>query len=368
MQEKEALLCLLALIRIQGIGPVTIRTLLQHFGTPQAIWHADPALLSPYLSKPQQAAWRGAQSHQQRCLQDAKRSLERALDAGITLLPQEDPRYPKLLKTLPNAPMILSVQGTLLPQDFSGIAIVGTRSASHYGLEMAYHFALELAKMGFTIVSGLARGIDTKAHEGALKAGRTLAFLGSGLLRIYPSENKALSSQITRQGALLSGFHLEAPPDRANFPQRNEIVTLLSAATVLIEAPLRSGGMLTAASARRLGRPLFALPGRIDQESFQGNHFLLKVGNAQLALTPSDVAEALGKAAPSTPQPSHQGSSLELPKDEAALLQLIGTQELCLDELALKCGHGASQLNVLLMRLLFKKKIKELPGKRYTRV
>lgn len=367
MQENEALCFLLALTRIQGLGPVTIRTLLRHFGSPQAIWNTDPILLNTYLSKPQRAAWLAAQQQLSRCIQESKRTIQRAEEASITLLSETDPRYPKLLHTLPEAPLILSIQGTILPQDFEGVAIVGTRNASHYGLEMAHHFASELAKMGFTIVSGLARGIDTKAHEGALKTGRTLAFLGSGLMRIYPTENHILAQRIASQGAVLSGFPLDAAPDRGNFPQRNRLVTLFSKATVVIEAPEQSGAMLTAASACQQKRLLFALPGHIDQESFQGNHSLLQQGKAQLALTPSDIAKALGKTPLSTSQPNPSCPSLELPQEEAALFRLIGTQELCLDELAIRCGHTASQLNVLLMRLLLKKKIKELPGKRYTR-
>lgn len=371
MQETETLSFLLALTRIQGMGPVTIQNLLRQFGSAQTIWQNDPTLLLPYLSKPQQTAYLTAHKQQNTLLQEAKQVIKRAQDASILLLPQHDPRYPQLLKTLSNAPTILSIHGNLLPSDLSGIAIVGTRNASHYGLEMAYYFASELSKMGFTITSGLARGIDTKAHEGALKNGRTLALLGSGLLRIYPSENKALADQIAKQGAVLSGFSIDAAPDRGNFPQRNEIVTLLSQATVVIEAPERSGAMHTAASAYYQKRPLFALPGRIDQESFQGNHSLLKEGKAQIALTPSDIARALGKTysgpSSSTTETPPTCPSLELPQEEAALFQLIGTQELCLDELSIRCGYCASQLNVLLMRLLLKKKIKELPGKRYTR-
>lgn len=369
MQETEALSFLLALTRVQGLGPVTIQKLVHQFGSAQAIWQNDPAVLIPSLSKPQQAAWLAAHKQQNTFLQDAKITIKRAQDAQILLLPQTDPRYPTLLKTQPNAPSILSIHGTILPHDFSGIAIVGTRSASHYGLEMAHYFARELAKMGFTITSGLARGIDTQAHEGALKTGRTLAFLGSGLLRIYPAENKALADKIAKQGAVLSGFSIDAAPDRANFPKRNELVTLLSMATLVIEAPERSGAMHTAASACHQKRPLFALPGRVDQESFQGNHVLLKECKAQIALTPADIAWALGKT-PSpnaTLQTAPACPSLELPQEEALLFQLIGTQELCLDELSMRCGHSASQLNVLLMRLLLKKKIKELPGKRYTR-
>lgn len=368
MQETKTLCHLLALTSIQGIGPVTIRTLMRQVGTAKDIWQMDPACLKPYLSKAAQTAWAAAHQEQKKHLQTAEDSLKRAEDAGIAMLSQDDPRYPEALKALNHAPPILSVSGTLLPQDFSGIAIVGTRSCSNYGLEMAHYFAMELAKLGFTIVSGLARGIDTKAHMGALQTGRTLAHLGSGLLRIYPPENRELAKQISARGALVSSFALDAAPDRKNFPKRNEHVALLTRATLLIEAPIDSGAMITAEYAKGFNRPVFALPGRIDQESFQGNLQLIKQSAATLVSTPWEIATALGT--PLSTRPTHQTAapSIELPQEEAALFKAIGKEEVCLDEIAIQYKAPASQLNVLLMKLVLKKKIKELPGKRYVRI
>lgn len=368
MQETTTLCYLLALTGIQGIGPITIQALIRRFGTPETIWQMNPACLQPHLSKTAYTAWELAYQEQKKHLQAAEDELKRAEDAGITMLSYDDPQYPQALKTLKHAPPILSVAGTLLPQDFLGIAIVGTRSCSNYGLEMAHTFAMELAKLGFTISSGLARGIDTKAHMGALQAGRTLAHLGSGLLRIYPAENKELAKQISQNGAVVSSFALNAAPDRKNFPKRNEHVALLSRATLLIEAPIDSGAMITTEYAKTFGRPVFALPGRIDQESFQGNLQLIKQSAAALVSTPREIAAALGTALSTTPSHQTAAPSIELPQDEAALYKAIGKEEICLDEIAIQYKAPASQLSVLLMKLVLKKKIKELPGKRYARV
>ncbi len=224
----------------------------------------------------------------------AKAELDAASAAGLTILAHGGPGYPAALLPLHDPPLVLYVKGKIVEQDQLAIGIVGSRQCTPYGERQASRFASELAGMGVTIVSGLARGTDTRAHLGALKAakGRTIAVLGSGLKKIYPAENAPLAEQIAARGAVVSEFPLEAGPEPQNFPRRNRIVSGLSLGLLVIEASEKSGALITADWAMEQGREVFALPGAVDNPLSRGSHLLLKQG-ATLVETPFEVLEEL---------------------------------------------------------------------------
>lgn len=284
---------------------------------------------------------------------------------SVNLIDFQHPDYPKGLLDLNDFPVVLYVKGKLSPQDSNGIAVVGTRQASLYGKEMARRLSYDLSMMGYPIVSGLARGIDTEAHQAALQAkGRTIAIIGSGLADIYPRENLALAECIAQQGALISEFPMMTPPDRQNFPQRNRLVATMTKATLLIEAPVRSGAMITVNKALAHRRKAFALPGRIDIESFHGNHALIKTSQAALVESAQDVTSSFSDLF-STERPRIAVTKMEIPLEpaEKELLMQMPGEELSIDDLVLKTKLPVMKLNVLLMSLVLKKMIKEFPGK-----
>ena len=204
--------------------------------------------------------------------------------------------YPDALRWLPDPPPVLYARGELLPQDRLAIAVVGSRRPSRYGRSMAERFGAELAEQGFTVVSGLARGVDGLAHRGALRAGgRTIAVLGCGVNRVYPPEHRGLCEDICAQGAVLSEFGFDTRPQRWNFPRRNRIISGLTLGVVVVEATERSGSLLTARHAAEQGREVFAVPGRIDVESSRGAHRLIQ-GGAKLVTGAGDILDELPEA------------------------------------------------------------------------
>jgi len=218
-----------------------------------------------------------------------------------------DAHYRPALRTLESAPSLLYVRGTLLESDRVALAMVGTRTATRYGLDAAHYFALELARAGVTIISGLAQGIDTAAHRGALDAkGRTLALLGNGIDVLYPRENDRLAQQIIENGALLSEYPLGTPPIASNFPRRNRLISGLARAVLVVEAPEHSGALLTANAALEQGRDVFAVPGVIFNPSSVGTNRLIQDG-AKLVMSSADILEEFGfesGVVPAVPKPT----------------------------------------------------------------
>lgn len=283
---------------------------------------------------------------------------------NIKTLNQKSPFYPKQLFDLIDPPPIIYVQGDEKILSEPQLAIIGTRRHSIYGGETAYSFAKSLA-VNFHIISGLANGIDTKAHFGALTSGKTIAVLGSGLAEIYPKENLRLAEQIIETGgAIISEFPLKAAPLRFHFPKRNRIVAALSQGILLVESPIKGGGMITMEKGYELKRKLFTIPGRIDMETFQGNLQLIKNGRATLVQSPEDIAHFYGKS-----------EIINCPKldknnlndDEKLILKLLSQEEKSIDELVLLTQYPVMKLNILLTSLSLKKFIKEFPGKIYRR-
>lgn len=359
MEELEALIIL---THLPLLGPIKIRFLMRHFGSAAAALNAPLEKIEqlPSFGPKIMQSWKKGLIDQ-----GWIKNLHLAEKLHTDIIPFYSPHYPKRLLEIADHPLLLYVQGQLLPQDQHCIAVVGTRQATLYGQDIANQLSMKLAQAGFTIVSGLARGIDKAAHEGALTAGRTLAVLGSGIAHIYPTENIELSRAIQKQGALISEFPMSTPPDRQNFPQRNRIVSGMTLGTVLIEAPPKSGAMLTAERAYTQGRPVFALPGRVDQDSFKGNHALIKEGKAQLIEGVADILKNFHDCPlPLVFKPTTQ-RTISLEKDEEELLQLMPTQEISVEELASLTQWSISKLNSFLMRLVLKKIVKEYPGKIY---
>lgn len=363
MNELEALVIL---SQLPYLGSVKIRLLIGHFGSALKVLEAEKdqiESLPGFGCKITQVwkRWEKDTSWQE--------DLELAERHGIKILPFSHSSYPKRLLELHDAPLLLYMKGEIKPQDQKSIAIVGTRNATRYGHEMTEKLSGELASLGFTIVSGLARGIDTSAHIHALKNGRTVAVIGSGLLDVYPRENLKLAEQITHKGVLMSEFSLKTPPDRQNFPQRNRIVSGMTLGTVLIEAPLESGAMITMRKGFNQGRKLFAVPGRVDMETFQGNHMLIKSGEAKLVETVKDIAECFQDLLGGCQKVSALArEKVILEVDEEKLLEQIPARDLSFDEIAGLTKLNAMQLNIILMGLVLKKAIKEYPGKIYKKV
>ncbi|MGQ4809710.1 hypothetical protein NKDENANG_03134 [Candidatus Entotheonellaceae bacterium PAL068K] len=302
--------------------------------------------------------------------------LARLDSAPWTVVPIVDSDYPQALRWIPDPPLMLYIRGALQPADSLAVAVIGSRKPSNYGERIAARLSLELAQHGFTIVSGLARGIDSLAHQGALQAGgRTLAILGSGINVVYPPENRRLYETISDHGAVLSEFPLDAKPDRWNFPRRNRIISGLTLGTLVIEAAARSGALHTARHALDQGREVFAVPGRIDVPTSHGTHRLIQHG-AKLVATIDDILaefpEAVQGAAsqqrPASAPSSRSPATADLSPEEARVLALIEPEETHIDALILASQLPAHVVASILVTLELRGLIRQFPGKFFARL
>lgn len=286
-----------------------------------------------------------------------------------------DAAYPDLLRWLPDPPPVLYVRGELLPEDGLAIAVVGSRRPSRYGQLMARRFGVELAEHGFTVVSGLARGIDGLAHQGALQAGgRTLAVLGSGVNRIYPAEHRRLYDAIRGQGAVVSEFAFDTKPDRWNFPRRNRIISGLSLGVLVVEASDRSGSLHTAHHALEQGREVFAVPGRIDAESSRGTHRLIQ-GGAKLVTGIGDILDELPEAVRNSAlqqyaaaQAAAEAPPPDLSPQEAQVLELLGGEESHIEAVIHASQLPAHLVASILATLELRGVVRQFPGKFFARI
>lgn len=376
LSPREALI---TLNLIPGLGSVRIQALLEFFGS------AELALAAPVqvLEKVPRIGNKLAQAiaSWQDCT-NVHTELSCSADYGVRVVTLIDEDYPERLRRMSDPPIVLYVKGEWLPSDgHRGVSIVGTRAASPYGMTLARRFGREQADAGCTIISGLARGIDTAAHWGALDAGgRTIAVLGNGLSTIFPSENEELAARICNgHGALVSEFPMTLRPGRTTFPQRNRIVAAWSKATLVAEAPLRSGALHTAGiSAEYYGNSVFAVPGPVDRPSSAGCHTLIRDGAIlcthpqellqdmnwcdgprQLELFATDTTSGTGPA-PVQPLSANDNNN------GAEILAAIAAGHDTLDALCTALGVGAMQLTPQLMRLQISRAIIPLPGSRYT--
>ena len=294
-------------------------------------------------------------------------------DDTVRTLGREDAEYPALLRPVPTAPASLHVRGRLVDGDALAVALVGSRRATPYGLAVAETMAADLAARGVTVVSGLARGVDSAAHRGALRVGgRTIAVLGSGVDSVYPPENRRLADEIARQGALLSQFPPGTPPLPQNFPTRNAVIAGLSLAVVVIEAAERSGSLITARLAAELGREVLAVPGRVTAPESRGANRLIQDG-AALALGWDDVVAALpdrwktcvDTAARMTCAAT--GPSETDDESNRAILSLLGEDPVDIDRVIKRSGLGAARVSATLLDLELSGRVRQIEGKRFVR-
>ncbi|MBQ2789794.1 MAG: DNA-processing protein DprA, partial [Thermoguttaceae bacterium] len=259
---------------VDGVGPMTAERLIAYFGSASEVLRASRRDLER-VEKVGPTLARKISQAREAC--DVEALIRFCEENGIEIVALRDARYPERLREIDNPPRLLYVRGSFAPEDRTAIAVVGTRGATRYGLDQAARLGRELAEAGFTVVSGLALGIDGAAHRGALDAGgRTLAALGGGVAKVYPREHGDLARRVAESGAVFSEYHPLTSPLAGNFPARNRIVSGLSLGVLVIESPLRSGSLITARLAAEQNREVFALPGPVDRETSRGCHQLLR--------------------------------------------------------------------------------------------
>ncbi len=358
------------LVRAPGLNVATLSAAGRLLGRPTAVVTASdagwdrlglPAVTRAFLSGPAATS----QAPERRWLESA----------GHHLIPFDDPRYPKLLLALPDCPVALYVSGNVGALADPQLAVVGSRCPSPQGRETAFAFAEYLAERGLGITSGMAEGIDTCAHRGALRAqGITVGVVGSGIDIVYPRSNQQLCEQIERQGALISEFPLGTPPRRGNFPQRNRIIAGLSLGTLIVEAARRSGSLITARLANVYGREVFAIPGSIHNPLSRGCHELIKSG-AKLVQSADDILSELNfsaffsndfRASSGDGAPASPTSGMD--KDHKILLDALGFDPVDLDSLVVRTGFKPEAVSSMVLILELEGHVQAAPGGRYSRV
>jgi len=365
------------------IGPVRANKLLRRFGDPAAVLEASTRSLAevPGISPRLAAVLSGWREH---C--DPDKEKEMASRAGVSVIIRDDDKYPELLREISDPPLVLYVRGCLdaLSNFDRALAIVGTRGPTNYGVEVTRHLGGAAVFDGWTVVSGLARGIDTAAHQAVVKAGGcTAAVLGSGLANLYPRENQGLARDICERGLLISELPMQMKPTRLTFPMRNRLIAGLTLGTVVVEAGSRSGALITAAQALEQNRRVFAVPGRVDSPASRGCHSLIKDG-ATLVERFSDITVefAFGQPFPGirdreSPPSEEQNSAGNIPKtgdagivppvlteDEKSILEMIGGDEMHIDDLIVKSGEPAHRVLAVLSGLEMRRLIVQMPGKK----
>lgn len=366
MDSREAFI---ALNLIEHVGPVRARILLEHFGDAPKILAASRSQLQRVRNIGEETA--AAIAGWEKSI-DLAAELKRVSDFGCHVLIQSDENYPALLREIYDPPLVLYVKGDVSARDKGAVAIVGSRQTTHYGIETARKLAYQLAYLGVTVVSGGARGIDTAAHQGALAAkGRTIAVLGTGINLIAPPENAALFQRISENGALMTQFPFNRPADKQSFPIRNRIVAGMTLGTVVVEADLHSGALITSNFAAEYGRQVFAVPGRIDSPRSKGCHDLIKKG-AKLCESAEDILSEFEYLFPSSNKPPSAAETgvlpaLELSAGEQKVLDALDSEERPIDEVIRKSGLPSSAVSVALLSLEMKRLVKQLPGKLFVK-
>ncbi len=366
MDSREALV---ALNLIDGVGPVRVRQLLEHFGEGPAILGASRQQLMQVRGVGQEVA--EAIASWEKTI-DLGAELKRIADFGCRIITQADPEYPELLRQIYDPPVVLYVKGELLAKDKNSVAMVGSRMTTHYGIETTRRLAYQLAYLGVTVVSGGARGIDSAAHQGALNGkGRTIAVLGTGINLVFPPENRELYERIAANGALISQFPFNRPGDKQTFPIRNRIVAGMTLGTVVVEANLSSGALITANFANEYGRQVFAVPGRIDSPRSKGCHDLIKKG-AKLCEGAEDILSEFEYLFPASNKPRSAAETgvlpaLELSANEQQVYATLSNEEVGIDDVICHSGLPPSAASVALLSLEMKRLIRQLPGKLFVK-
>ena len=352
-----------ALKSVPGIGNILFKRLIDRFQTPQAVFEApDTELLGV-----KGVTVRLIAALRRQTVPDwVKRDIDRSIHKGYKIVTQSDPRYPPLLHQIPDPPPILFIYGNLTPQKLH-IAVVGSRQGTQYGLQAAYQLSHDMGSKDIVVVSGMARGIDTAAHKGALSAaGRTIAVLGSGLEKIYPPENRSLFDRIAAQGAVMSEFSLAADPEPHHFPLRNRIISGIAHGTMVVEAGLKSGSLITARLAAEQNREVFAVPGSIKSFKSTGTHALIKQG-AKLVEKCDDITEEFEYLIQSGGAEKRQGSNLksaneQFTQEERSILNHLEPYPIHIDQLAQTLQLDPGRLASLLLQLEMKGYVTQTRG------
>ncbi len=344
---------------VKGIGAVRFQALLDFFGDPQIAWNAPTEAL--------REAGLSDKVIENLVMLRTSINLDQVWEQleikGINALIQTDEDYPRRLQDLDQPPPVIFLLGELTPDDEWSVAVVGTRRVTAYGRQVAEDVAGTLARNGITVISGLARGVDSIAHQAALEAGgRTIAVLGSGLDRIYPPENRRLAEQIAGKGALISDYPPGTPPEASNFPPRNRLISGLSLAVVIIEAGQTSGALITAAFAADQGREVFAVPGNITSPGSKGTNRLIRDG-AQPLLHPEQILEELEL----TMVAEQRTARVVLPADavEAQLFETLGHEPLHIDEIRARTDLPIEKVTATLALMELKGMVRQLGGMQY---
>jgi DNA processing protein len=384
---------LIHLSMIPGVGIQTIRALLQVFSSAQNALEATSQELAEVDGLGPQFCRRLTEGRGRVAI-DREIQLIRTHNCRVITI--HDEAYPPILKQVEGCPLLLYIKGELPPEDTLGIAVVGSRSPTEYGKTISSQLSHQLATHGVTVVSGLARGIDTYAHRGALEAnGRTVAVLGNGLASVYPEENKSLVDEIVKDGALISEFPMTMKPKARNFPRRNCVMSGLTAGTLVVEASDRSGALITARFAAEQGREVFAVPGQIFSKLSRGTHRLINQG-AHLVNTIDDILDAIPRHyLESVPRPSpsdhpeerqslpsRKGEDdtvltnvpkpaptpqLQLSTDERTVLDAVAAPHSHIDEIARTTQLPINKVSGILVMLELKGAVQQLPGKQFAK-
>ena len=370
--DESGLLDLIRLTSVPGVGPKTSRALLARFGTAGQVLRAPEAAI-------REVAGVGARLAEK--IVRADRDIDAAADLalcrrlGVTPVAQGDEGYPAPLREIPDPPALIYVRGTIEPIDRLAVAIVGSRKCTPYGLRIAERLATSLARVGLTVVSGLARGIDAAAHRGAMAGGgRTLAVLANGLSQIYPPEHNKLAEEVVAAGALIAESPMRQAPLAGLFPQRNRIISGLSLGVVVVEATPRSGSLSTASHATEQNREVFAVPGPVDSLPSRGCHHLIRDG-ARLVETVDDILEELGPAVrhirptddPTEAVGVKSVGDLVLSELERQILSQLNERPVSVDQLIIASGLSPSQTMATLILLEMRRLVKRLPGPQFAR-
>lgn len=363
----EALPLWLSLQRLPGVGQRTQLDLLEHFGSVENIFSASRGQLEKVLAAKPEAIRAILDGPDDAALQTG---LEWLREPGHHLLTWADSDYPPLLREIPDPPSMLYVVGERALLSGPQLAVVGSRNPTPMGRENAHAFAKSLAAAGLTVTSGLALGIDGAAHRGALEAGgATVAVAGTGLDRVYPARHRELAHEIAKHGALVSEYPLGTPPRPENFPIRNRIISGLSLGTLVVEAALQSGSLITARLATEQGREVFAIPGSIHSPQARGCHALIRQG-AKLVETAQDILEELGPLASLTRRAAPENADAARPLDPAmnALLEHIGHDPVTVDVLIERSGLTAEAVSSMLLQMELNGLVSGCPGGKIQRI
>ncbi|MDI6785794.1 MAG: DNA-processing protein DprA [bacterium] len=359
---NDKILAFLTLNKIPGLGPVRIKALLNYFKDAEEILRAGFKSLSIVPGIGEFFA-NNICKHKNEI--DIEKELSKIQKDEVKIITLEDDNYPELLKNIFDPPIVLYVKGEIKKEDEKALAIVGSRLATSYGKRVAYDIAKDLSYRGFNIVSGMARGIDTYAHKGALEAkGRTIAVLGCGLDIIYPPENKKLWEEISENGAVITEYPYGSLPEKGNFPRRNRIISGFSKGVLVVEAWTKSGSLITANLALEQGREVFAIPGRIYSKFSQGTHNLIKQG-AKLVVNYQDILEEFGLEATQEGSPKKILEEKLLPI-ERKIYSLINEEPIHVEDLAVLSKENIVDISRALIQMELKGAIRQLTGQRYT--